>query len=236
MNTLPTVIRAPTGRQEAPPPPNRLLTLAEAPRASLELGTLLAAAPFLLAAPRGDGHPVLVVPGLSGGPGWTAILRRYLRLIGHTVYSPRFAATKGRHARVLRLMSERVGELAVRHGGPVSIVGWSVGGCLARQVASASPAHVRQVVTLGTPLDGMWYPEGTRHAAAALRVPVTSLVSRTDGAFEWRRCLQQPSARAENVEVPSSHLGMATNPFAYHVIADRLAQPQDKWKAFRPRW
>ena len=110
--------------EEAPTPPNRLLTLAEAPRAALELGSLMAAGPLLLAAARGDGHPVLVLPGLSGGPGWTAILRRYLRLVGHTVYGPRFAATKGRHPRVLRLMSERVEELVGPLGHAVDMVAW----------------------------------------------------------------------------------------------------------------
>jgi pimeloyl-ACP methyl ester carboxylesterase len=198
----------------------------------MELAGLMAAAPVLLAAPRGDGHPVLVISGLSGGASWTALLRLYLMSLGHSVHGPRFAATKGSSNRVRRLLSERVNELADKHGTPVSLVGWSVGGCFARQVAAAEPAKVRQIVTLGTPLDGMWYPEGRRHAARALPVPVTAVVSRTDGIFEWRRCLQPRSARAENVEVPSSHLGMASNPFSYHVIADRLGQPSGSWRPY----
>jgi pimeloyl-ACP methyl ester carboxylesterase len=132
-----------------------------------------------------------------------------------------------------------VDELADRHGGPVSLVAWSVGGCFARQVAVAKPTKVRQVVTLGTPLDGMWYPKGQRRAAGPLKVPVTSIVSRTDGIFEWHRCVQPRGARAETVEVPSSHLGMASNPFSYHVIADRLAQRADSWRPYSaplPRW
>ena len=149
----------------SPPPPNRLLTLFEPPRASMELAGLMAAAPVLLAAPRGDGHPVLVISGLSGGASWTSLLRLYLMSLGHSVHGPRFAATKGSSNRVRRLLSERVNELADKHGTPVSLVGWSVGGCFARQVAAAEPAKVRQIVTLGTPLDGMWYPEGRRHAA-----------------------------------------------------------------------
>ena len=217
----------------SPPPPNRLLTLAEPNRASMELGSLFAAAPILLSAPRGDGHPVLVIPGLSGGAAWTAMLRLYLQAIGHTVHGPRFASTKGHGSRVRRLMSERVDELADRHGGgQVSLVGWSVGGCFARQVAAVRPARIRQVITLGAPLDGVWYPADQRHAAGPLKVPVTAVVSRSDGIFQWRRCVQPPSARAENVEVPSSHLGMATNPFAYHVLADRLAQPQGSWRPY----
>jgi len=216
----------------APPSPNRLLTLAEPPRAATELGWLIASAPVLMTAPRGDGHPVLVLSGLSGGPGWTAVLRRYLRSIGHSVHSPRFAATKGTPGRVRRLLSERVDELAESFGTPVSMVAWSVGGCFARQVAAAEPSKVRQVVTLGTPLDGVWYPRGPRRATRPLPVPVTSILSRTDGIFEWRRCVQPSAPRAENVEVPSSHLGMATNPFVYHVIADRLGQPHGSWRPY----
>jgi pimeloyl-ACP methyl ester carboxylesterase len=215
-----------------PPAPNRLLTSTEPGRACMELGSLMAAAPILLAAPRGDGQPVLVLPGLSGGSGWTAWMRMYLRSIGHSVHSPRFAGMKGRPTRVRRLLADRVDELADRHGGPVSLVGWSVGGCFARQVAAADPRNVKQVVTLGTPLDGMWYSEDQRHAAGLLQVPVTAIVSRTDGVFAWRRCVQRTSRRSENVEVPSSHLGMATNPFSYHVLADRLAQPAGTWRPY----
>jgi len=224
--------RGSTRDVQAPRAPNRLFTLLEAPRASMELGSLVAAAPILLTAPRGDGDPVLVLAGLSGGSGWTAVLRCYLRSLGHAVYAPRFAATKGSSGRVRRLLAERVDELAERHGGAVSVIGWSVGGCTARQVAAARPDNIRQIVTLGTPLDGRWYPEGHRQAAGPLDVPVTAIVSRTDGTFQWRRCLQPGSSRAENVQVVSSHLGMATNPLVYHVIADRLGQPEGSWRPY----
>jgi pimeloyl-ACP methyl ester carboxylesterase len=233
------VIRLPLGQPgddatsaQPPPPPNRLFTFCEPPRASMELGWLMASAPLLLAAARGDGHPVLVLPGLSGGAGWTTVMRGYLRAIGHSVHGPRFAATKGHSDRVRRLLADRVEQLADRHGKKVSIVAWSVGGCFARQVVAADPGPVRQLVTLGTPLDGMWYPEGQEHAAGRLDVPVTSVYSRTDGIFEWRRCLQPGGPRSENVEVPTSHLGMASNPFTFHVLADRLALPERGWRPY----
>ena len=65
-----------------------------------------------------------------------------------------------------------------------------------------------------------------------LRVPVTAIHSRTDGIFDWRRCLQPELPLAENVEVVSSHLGMASNPLALHVVADRLSQPADRWEPY----
>jgi hypothetical protein len=236
------VIRLPVSRQHrprsrprfdaSPPPPNRLLTFCEPPRASMELGWLVAATPLLLAGPRGDGHPVLVLSGLSGGAGWTTVVRGYLKTIGHSVHAPRFAATKGPSERVRRLLAERVRELADQHGKRVSIVAWSVGGCFARQVVAADPSPVRQLITLGTPVDGIWYPEGHERSTGPLDVPVTSIYSRTDGIFEWHRCIQPRGPRAENVEVPTSHLGMASNPFTFHVLADRLALPEGRWRPY----
>jgi hypothetical protein len=102
-------------------------------------------------------------------------------------------------------------------------------------VAAERPDLVRQVICLGTPLDGVWYAADQAHAAGPLAVPSTAIVSRTDGIFDWRRCLQPGSPRAENVEVPSSHLGMASNPFVYHVVADRLAQAPGTWRPYASR-
>jgi pimeloyl-ACP methyl ester carboxylesterase len=201
----------------------------------MELGALVAASPYLVGRHRADGHPVLVVPGLSGGNGWSAILRGYLRAVGHSVYAPRFATTKARDDVVVRRLSERVDELARRHGRPVSLVGWSVGGALVRRVAADRPLQVRQVITLGTPLDGTsWHVPPAEPAGVPPRVPMTAIYSRSDGIFDWRRCLQPESPIAENVEVFSSHLGMASNPLALHVVADRLSQPPGRWRPFDP--
>jgi pimeloyl-ACP methyl ester carboxylesterase len=187
-----------TRSYDAPPPPNRLLTVLEPSRAFMEFGGLMAATPILLAAPRGDGHPVLVLSGLSGGAGWTRMLRLYLQSLGHSVHAPRFAATKGSSGRVRRLLSARVDELADRHGAPVSLVAWSVGGCFARQVAAAKPTTVRQIVTLGTPLDGMWYPKGQRSAAGPLKVPPAS----ERPGRERRGSLQPPGHGDEPLRLP----------------------------------
>lgn len=209
------------------------LTPFEPARATVELGALALATPYLVVRHRADGHPVLVIPGLSGGNGWSAILRGYLRGVGHSVYAPRFATTKGSADTVVRRLTERVDELARRHGRPVSLIGWSVGGALARRVAADRPLQVRQVITLGTPLDGTtWLTPPSEEAGALVRVPVTAIHSRSDGIFDWRRCLQPESPLAENVEIVSSHLGMASNPLALHVVADRLAQPPGQWEPF----
>jgi pimeloyl-ACP methyl ester carboxylesterase len=210
-----------------------LLAPLEPSRASVELGALVLSAPWLLARHTADGHPVLVVPGLSGGNGWTTVMRGLLRAIGHPVHGPRLATTKAPAETVVRRLVTRVEELAHRYDAPVSLVGWSVGGALARRVAAARPGEVRQVVTLGTPLNGRsWHTPASEGPSARLLVPVTAVLSRSDGVFDWRRCVQRTGPLAENVRVPSSHLGMASHPLALHVVADRLSQAQGEWRPF----
>ena len=210
-----------------------LLAPFEPGRAVVELGALMAAAPVLVSHHTADGHPVLVIPGLSGGNGWSAVLRNYLRAIGHSVHGPRFAATKASADTVVHRLVDQVDELAERHGTTVSVVGWSVGGALARRVAAARPDQVRQVVTLGTPLDGTsWHTPAAEPRDQGLAVPVTAVISRSDGIFDWRRCVQETGPQAETVEIPSSHLGMASHPLSCHVTADRLSQRPGAWRAY----
>lgn len=211
-----------------------LLAPFEPGRAVMELGALVAASPVLVSHHTADGHPVLVIPGLSGGNGWSAVLRNYLRAIGHSVHAPHFAATKAPADKVVERLVEQVEELAQVHRTSVSVVGWSVGGALARRVAAASPDRVRQVVTLGTPLDGgSWHTPAAEPGDEGLPVPVTAVISRSDGIFDWRRCVQEPGPYAETVEIPSSHLGMASHPMSCHVTADRLSQRPGAWRHYR---
>jgi pimeloyl-ACP methyl ester carboxylesterase len=217
--------------------PAILLGPLELHRAGAETALLFASLPPLVARPRPDEHPVLVVPGLSGGSRWCAVLRQYLSVLGHRVHEPEPGATKGRPGTVAERLERQVTSLARRHETSVSIVGWSVGGAFVRQVALAVPDQVRQVVTLGAPSGGLWYAERPGSADQPMPVPTTSIYSRSDPWFDWRECLQPASPRCEDVAIPSSHLGMATNAFAYHVIADRLAQPAGQWSPYQPpRW
>ena len=138
-------------------------------------------------------------------------------------------------------------------GEAVSLVGWSLGGVYARELAKELPQHVRSVITLGTPFAGShkstnaWrlyeLTSGRRIAQevenfdlpAAPPVPTTSIYSRTDGVVAWPASLQAPSPanpHTENVEVFASHIGLGLNPSAWWVVADRLAQAPGAWKPF----
>ena len=146
--------------------------------------------------------------------------------------------------------------LAERTNGKISIVGWSLGGVFARELAKLMPERVRQVITLGSPISedrnhsnarllfemiNGHEPEPMRAGkfrklAEAPPVPTTSIFTRADGVVHWRGSIQQPSTNAqiENIEVFASHLGLGVNPAVMLAIADRLAQPENEWAPFAP--
>lgn len=228
--------------------------LSEPARAFAEYGATLAAAPVLLRAPRGDGHPVLVLPGLLADDSSTTTLRLYLRALGHDVQGWGLGRNLGPTAAALRGMSTHVRGLHERSGRRVSVVGWSLGGIFARELARAHPDDVRQIVTLGSPFrladprdsraDSTFRRFSRLHVdpgslparedpARPLRVPSTSIYSKLDGIVPWQACVDVPGELRENVAVHASHLGLGHNAAALWVVADRLAQPEGSWRPFR---
>ena len=236
-------------RKYAYKPPSPLLTALEI-RASWELGAWLMSMPLLKSAPKGDGHPVLVFPGLAASDFSTIPLRQFLKGIGYTPYPWNFGRNLGPRPGVLRGCAEHVKELREKHGQNVSLIGWSLGGLYAREVAKIAPEVTRCVITLGTPFTG--HPKAN-HAwrffefASGLKVgdpklheplrhsppvPTTSIYSRSDGVVSWKCSLETESPITENIEVIASHLGMGVNPATLFAIADRLSQPEGQWKKF----
>jgi len=229
-----------------------LLLALEWPRALAEAATLPGAWPLLRALGRGDGHPVLVLPGYWAGDASTRVLRSVLRRLGYRAQRWGLGLNLGLADGIAGRLAERLETITDRHGRSASLVGWSLGGIYARELAKLAPERVRQVVTLGSPFatsprapDGaflhrMVYGEGL-HGERALAppppVPSTAIVSRSDGIAGFRRCREQPGARAENVVVPGSHIGLGLNPLVIYAIADRLAQAEGSWRPFhRAGW
>lgn len=236
-----------------PSPPLAFL-LAEGPRAFLETLTLPASSPWLGRAPRGDGHPVLVLPGFAAGDGSTRVLRRYLRGLGYHVHAWGLGRNLGVRGPLRERLRARVEGLHARYGRRLSLVGWSLGGIYAREIAKQMPGRVRQVVTLGSPFADVswgsnatglfgWFSETSRHRrshlAARLRtapgVPSTAIYSRSDGVVHWRSCLEPENDHTENIEVPGSHCGLGFNPLVLFAVADRLSQPEGGWQPFERR-
>jgi hypothetical protein len=233
---VPDVAAAP----EAAGAPSWRLLVAESTSA-LESARLLGAAPRLSRMPRGDGHVVVDVPGwrapeLSGLP-----LRRYLSWLGYDARGWGFGTNTGNPVRDARRLTEAVAELAEASGRPVSLVGWSLGGVISREVARERPDLVRRVITYGTPVVGGpnhtvvagAYSHEVRdhasrvtaqlHASRPITVPLTVMYSRRDGIVSWRACLDRHSPDVEHVEVRSSHIGMGVDPDVWGVVATRLA-------------
>jgi pimeloyl-ACP methyl ester carboxylesterase len=232
-------------------PPGLGLLLAEI-RGIFEFNASLMMSPFLMRAPRGDGHPVLTLPGFLASDLSMAPMRRYLTELGYEPHAWRMGRNTGgvSHRRVA--LRERLAEIYETSRRKVSIVGWSLGGLYARDLAIHAPHMVRYVVTLGSPfandiratnatrlyeaLTGEAVEDNPRlreALASDLPVPTTSIYSRADGVVNWRTCLLRPSDTAENVEVYlASHIGLGVNPAALWAVADRLAQAEGQFSQF----
>jgi pimeloyl-ACP methyl ester carboxylesterase len=225
-------------------------------RAVFELTAFLAASPALRAVGRGDRHPVLVLPGFTTSDVTTRPLRWVLRSQGYWVHGWGLGRNLGPTPRVAEGIHHRLDRLHERHGRPVTLIGHSLGGIYAREMARHNPDAVRQVITLGSPfrlvhgdrsaasaiadqVEHRWRHEAIRFTEAEadkppLAVPSTAIYSRTDGVVRWHTCINDRSEQHENIEVRGSHCGLAVNPAAVYAISDRLSQPQDRWAPFEP--
>jgi pimeloyl-ACP methyl ester carboxylesterase len=230
------------------PPSRRLLWLEG--RALFELQSFFAVYPLLRLAPRGDGHPVLVLPGLAASDDSTRPLRAFLRAQGYHAHGWKLGPNHGPRPGAEEKMQARLAELADRHGRPVSLIGWSLGGVFAREMARRAPAQVRSVISLGSPFAGeprasnAWqlyervsgratddWPARERMRTAP-PVPTTAIYTRSDGIVAWQGCVEREGPQAENIEVEGSHSGLGHNPVVLYAIADRLAQAEGTWKPF----
>lgn len=238
--------------------PSRALALSELPRALGELGALPWFAPLLLTAPRGDGHPVLVLPGFVTTDSSTVLLRRYLELLGYTPFGWELGRNLGPKAigRQGEKLVDRLDAIYAETGRKVSIVGWSLGGVMARQVARRRPDKVRQVISLGSPFTGdprastVWKAyEGLtgqrvgdpdtqaqlKESSTTPPVPSTAIYTKADGIVAWQNCCEGENATTDNIEVYGSHCGLGVNASVLYAIADRLAQPEGEWAPFERR-
>jgi pimeloyl-ACP methyl ester carboxylesterase len=209
----------------------------------LELPRLLLQFPFLASQARGRGQRVLVLPGYGAGDGSTTVLRAYLAFLGYRPRGWALGRNDGDVPELLPLVVQRLEALAEADGAPIALVGWSLGGVLAREAARERPHAARRIVTFGSPIVG-----GPKYTAVAeayrrrgvdldaieaeiearnetpLETPVTAIYSRRDGVVAWRACIDRKSPNVEHVEVAASHLGLGFSPDVFRIVADCLAQ------------
>ncbi|WP_077003067.1 triacylglycerol lipase [Variovorax sp. KK3] len=229
-------------------PPSKFLLLAEG-RAFWEAGATFALWPLLQLAPRGDGHTVMVLPGLGASDGSTEVLRSFLKTRGYAVHGWGQGTNCGPLPGVEKNLLEALRKLH-DSSGTVSLVGWSLGGVFARMLANQAPDAVRNVITLGSPLHGS--PKATRAAKAYELLsgksahdpkrmkwvrptpvaPTTSIFSRSDGIVSWRSSYEAETSLSESIEVEASHLGLGVHPAVLYAVSDRLSTPEHAWTRF----
>lgn len=238
--------------------PVSLKTLTELPRAMVEATHLLATLPSLSLVPRGDGHPLLLIPGFLASDRSLVAMRGYLNSLGYKTETWGLGRNMGKPEHLFEHLPEKLLEMADRAGEPVSLVGQSLGGVFARELAREYPELTRQVITLGSPfgarnsnfthkalshlyrvssgasVDDMLSLMRARELHISSDVPRTAIYSKGDGVVHWESCREaEEDHLTQNIEVLGSHCGMGFNAMIYYIVADRLSQPALSWRRFQ---
>lgn len=248
-------LRAMRNQDTYVPPPNLLLACTEVHRVLVEVVCLRASRRVLeKLAPKGDGHAVMVLPGFLGGDGYSSALRRFLTSLNYSVHGWGMGRNLGPRQGVLEALERNLHRVAERSEGQVSLVGHSLGGIFAREMARQFPDKVRQVISLGSP-----FGEGRMSASIPARlftalnppseipvdqdllshvppVPTTAIYSKGDGIVNWRTTFQRDGhAQTQSIQVRGSHCGMTLNPAIWLLIAECLATDANDWRPFERR-
>jgi pimeloyl-ACP methyl ester carboxylesterase len=234
--------------------PSKLLLMAEG-RAVYDAAAMIPMLGLKKCLPQGDNHPVLVFPGFLASSRSTQPLRQYLADLGYRSHRWKLGYNMGYSYKLHYGMRDRVTELVERYGEKISLVGWSLGGVYARELAREMPDIVRQVVTMGSPFRG--HPSSSnihkifnmftevsydempnsflQDMAHPPPVPTTALYTRGDGVVAWQSTVELSDRYdVENIHVGGAHLGLGFNPRVLYALADRLAQPEGGWRPFKP--
>jgi pimeloyl-ACP methyl ester carboxylesterase len=236
--------------------PNWVWALTEGGRALIEYGVYIPYKKLKHTKAKGDGHPVWILPGFLASDKSTDPMRNFIHKLGYKVYG----WGQGRNLANQEYIETLVARLKIifeKHKEPVSIIGWSLGGIYARQLAKERPDMVRQVITMGSPFKGItrannakWIydlflnkgkksridPDLIDDIPNPAPVPTTAIYTKEDGVVPWKYCLEQIETPIhQNIQVRGSHLGLGVNPSVLHIIADRLQYEDSNWVHFEAK-
>jgi pimeloyl-ACP methyl ester carboxylesterase len=193
--------------------------IAELLSPAMELGALLIDPVFWGGGVvRGDGRPVMVVPGLFAGDGYLAPMRDWLRRVGYTPLRSGLRFNPGWSEELVNELGERAEDAFKANGRRIAIIGHSMGGAIARSIGVRYPHAVRQVITLGSPLS-----QTRRQLPSAVRI--AALYSVRDPIVEYPDALARDYG-ARNIEVRSGHTALAVSPEVYRHLAELLSEPE----------
>ncbi len=193
----------------------------------------------------GDGHPVVIFPGLGAGPSSVATLREHCRSLGYDAFDWGLGFNTGPQGGLdawLEMLKMHVADLLASHDQPATFIGWSLGGLYARELGKLMAPRLRQVITIGTPFNGDaehtnvgWMfrllggnstamdPALSQRLRTPPPVPTTSIYSRSDGVVAWQSCIHdKPFMRVQDIEVDGSHIGMGWNRDVLDTVTDQL--------------
>ncbi len=235
--------------------PSLALGLTEGIRAMMELGCYVPYRIFnhLDEKESGDGHPVLILPGFMASDFSTIPLRSYIHKLGYKVYGwgegRNFALTD-----YIEMLTQKVNRIYQKHGEPITIIGWSLGGIYARQLGKYNPEIVRQIIVMGSPFKGIYQANNAKWMYELLKkskivsddvdqeliediplpanVPTTAIFTKEDGVVPWELCLEEEDQWHQNIQVRGSHLGLGVNPFVLQIVANRLLFDKSNWEYF----
>lgn len=229
--------------------PSLFWFLTEGTRATIEYGFNVPFNLFNSHANSGDGHPVLVLPGFMASDFSTRPLRRFLDKCGYSSYGWELGRNYGSE-QFLEDLIIKIEQLYLDHKQKISLIGWSLGGIYARQIAKERPHLVRQIITMGSPFKALHKPNNAKWIHKLITngqgidvvdpeliadiplpapVPTTAIYSKQDGIVPWNACIEQEDDMHQNIEVTGSHLGLGVNNTVWDIIANRLKYSKENW-------
>lgn len=235
--------------------PSLFWLVTEPSRAITEFGLAYSYSSLVKTKEQGDGHPVMIIPGFMGSERSTGMLRSFLKDRGYVVYDWGLGRNVGKVEDLIVLL-ERVEAIHKKTGQTVSLIGWSLGGVYARQIAKQKPHLIRQVITLGSPFRNLTKPNNIEWFYSLITlgkkakdthevllndfprpapVPTTAIYSKEDGIVHWDTCMEDEDELHQNIQVRGSHCGLGANPSVFSIIADRLRYHKGNWRHFRPK-
>jgi esterase/lipase len=236
--------------------PSLFLCMTEAGRALTELGIAYPYKKFCKYDDEGDGHPVMIMPGFMSTKFSTGLLREYITKCGYTVFDWGLGRNLGKVEYMDTLLTS-IEKIEAKYGQKVTLIGWSLGGVFAREVAKARPDLIRQVITLGSPFQDITQPNNVawvynlisggkrvKDTDLALlnnlhkpaKVPTTAIYTKEDGIVPWQACMETHEDEIhQNIQVRGSHCGLGVNTSVLWIIADRLKRSKENWVHFKPQ-
>ena len=224
-------------------PPTKFNTFKEV-RAPLEWLFAYGNRKKLAHVPQGDGRILVLVPGYGADEWSMRPLKKFLKSINYQVFDWGHGRNRGHVKHDTSLLAETIKTISENHNHQsVTVIGWSLGGVLAREVARLHPQLISEVITMGTPLIGgpkytvmakkyaksmemnldLYEAEIHEINSQGIKQPITVIYSKSDGIVGWQASVDRYNDQARNIEVSCSHLGMGVNIDVWKIIAGTLA-------------